>query len=303
LNDLSVLHPAASQPVVRHRKDLYAPIGKDIATLSSREVERGLHPALFHLLQDEHPGLLEAKTAILRELNRFTHPGNSPVGIMVWDGGDNLDFADDLLTLFHSQAAATVLEPDKRYLDYYHTHLKNTLNPKIRASHADIRSHQFDGRYDVMVSLFTVNRLTPTELRQVLNKVKQHGLQPDGLLLMAGQFIDNYGSRAALARYYANVLFHCIVNHNLTAAQGVLADWYQLDNRQDTTVMRSDRFEKILTDCGFRFLRYKLWPEVPLSQHLPMTSENSGVYLYKAWLKHDDAPAETDKLRGLSLNA
>jgi hypothetical protein len=213
---------------------------------------------------------------------------------MLWDGGAALDFADDIVHLFHNRSAATVLEPDKRYFDYYQRHIANPkLTQHITPLNQDIKNHQFNGRYDAMVSLFTINRLTAGELRHVLQNVKQNGLLPDGLLLMAGRFMDNYGTRADMARYFANVLFHCIAHHNLHAAQGVLADWYQADNRRGNTVMRADVFEKILTESGFNFLRYKLWPEEALLPQLPTANHNSGVYLYKAWIKHREGYENT----------
>jgi hypothetical protein len=249
---------------------------------------KGLSPTDFFLLREDYPGYLPAKNHILTDLLEHIKHSKSPVAMQVWDGGPGADLAEDVTHCLHN-AAAEVLEPDPNYYQFMRRYVASNPQNRVVPINQDVLNHTYKGRYDLVASLFTLNRLRPEQCRQVLRNLRQNGLMPEGLAYFAGQFIPDNASRRGTARYFSNLLFHCLSHHKLQAAQLVLSDWYQTECRQGKTVLSTDLFEQLLAEEGFHYFRERIWPNKLVSRLSVYPDDNSGVFVYKTWLAHDQS--------------
>jgi hypothetical protein len=247
---------------------------------------RGITPLEHYLMRESYPGYLAAKLAMLLHVAEHRQEGSTPLAIMTWDGGSDIDLAHDLTTAFR-QSAAVVLEPNKKFYKFIQQMTDQNGSRRVLPLNDDILTHKFNGRYDVIASLFGINRLSPEQFRQTLRNVRKNGLMPDGLFLFAGQFVQDNGGRLGIAKYYSNVLFHCLAHHNLKMAQWVLGDWYQMDAREGRTLINNEEVEKILNEEGFYFFRERVWPQYALNVNLTYPDYESGLFVYKAWIKNE----------------
>jgi hypothetical protein len=275
------------QPVIQHGKTIQQLQPDSLTQPLTSKVLKGISPTDFYLLREDYPGYLPAKNHIMTDMLEHIKHTKGPITLQVWDGGSAADLAEDITHCAHN-AAAEVLEPDTNYFQFLQRMLNTNPASRVVPKQENIIKHKYKGRFDVIASMFTVNRFTPNECRWVLKNVRQNGLMPDGLLYIAGQFMPDNVSRRDTARYYANVLFHCISHQKLQAAQLVLGDWYQAESRQGKTLMSSDQFEQILSQQGFHYVRERIWPNKVLHRQSVYPDDDSGVYVYKAWLAHTE---------------
>ena len=273
-------------PVLKTGNTLQQLKPQTLSTPVAPRILKGLSPTDFFLLREDYPGYLQVKNHILSDLLEHVKNSKSPVAMQVWDAGPGADLAEDVTHCLHN-AAAEVLEPDTHYYQFMRRYMAANPNNRVVPVNQDIVHHTYKGRYDVVASLFTINRLRPEQCRQVLRNLRQNGMLPEGLAYFGGQFIPDNVTRRGTARYFSNLLFHCISHHKLQAAQLVLADWYQTECRQGKTVLSTDMFEQLLAEEGFHYFRERIWPNKVASRMTVYPDDNSGMFVYKTWLAHD----------------
>lgn len=244
------------------------------------EMSRYIDISAYDKLENFHAGWQDSVNKIKELISkRFNAP-------KIMEHGSGTGNSTELFAQIpNSQIDA--IELDSECYDKLLLNMKN--NPNVKCINGSSLDYNPNKKCDSVVAMFSLTHLDENNMKVFLSNCREKYLNSNGTLVVGDEFLPRHNVNTnlsrinALAKHHNNVIAKAILDGKPELARLELDAMISGYEKEGDFKVSCSEFERRLSEAGFKFKKYKIYPNK--RDFALLKPQNTGVYVYEAKLK------------------